>query len=252
MVCISDEDKRLISRVDDLLHLSDKRNTPCFLGFLDLREQALLRQKLRGVAADRWCFFGGYDGAERALLAVYPDFYDPSVIEYPFSAVAFRYRGGQKLTHRDFLGTLLATGVRRDTIGDILCGDGLTVVFLSHDIIPYICDLIQRVGGEGVTLIPDYNGPLPLSRSYQEIHDTVASPRLDAVVKTLIHSSREEAAQLIRAGSVSVDHLPTDSVSCSLSAPCTVSVRGHGRYLIDRFGPETKKGRLQFTARKCN
>ena len=251
MACISDEDKRLFSRLEDLLYLSEKRCSPCFLGFLDLREQALLRQKLRSVNQQQWHFFGGYEDAERAFLAVYPDYYDSSGMEYPFTAVAFRYRRSQSLTHRDFLGTLLAAGVKRDTIGDILCGDGLSVAFISTEITPFVCDQIQRVGGEGVTLTPDYTGDLPISRSYQDIHDTVASARLDAVVKALIHTSREDAAQMIRTGLVSVDHLPTDSVAHFLSAPCTISIRGYGRYLIDQLGPETKKGRLQLFARKC-
>jgi len=251
MACISEDDKRLYSRLDDVLYLCNKRCTPCFLGFLDAREQVLLRSRLVSSGSDNWHFYGGYEDAERVMLAVVPDFYDPDDVKYPFTSVAFRYRKEQKLTHRDFLGSLLACGIRRDKIGDILCGDGLTVAFLSHEIVPYICEQMQCVGREGVTIIPDYTDALPLNRAYQSIQDTVASPRLDAVVKVLIRSSREEAAQLIRTGMVSVDHLPAETVSLNLVAPCTISVRGHGRYLIDQFGPETKKGRLQFLARKC-
>ena len=194
---------------------------------------------------------GIYEEAERSMLAVFPDFYSAADVVYPFSAVAFRYRSSQVLNHRDFLGTILSTGVRRDKVGDILCGEGLTVVFLSEEIVPYICAQIQKVGGEGVVIQQDFSGDLPISRRYMEIHDTVASPRLDAVVKALIRVSREEAARMIRSGFVSVDHLPTDNVSYTLSAPSTVSVRGYGRFLVDHFGPETKKGRLQFSARKC-
>ena len=116
---------------------------------------------------------------------------------------------------------------------------------------PYVCEQIDRVGGEGVTVLPHYCGELPVFHEYQEIRDSIASPRLDAVVKALIHVSREEAARLILTGLVSVDHCVTENVSKQLSAPCTISVRGHGRFLVDTFGPETKKGRLQFTARKC-
>lgn len=251
MACISDEDKRLYARVDDIFYLCEKRSAPCFLGFLDLREQALVRGKLGTSASSIWCLYGGYNDAERAMLAVFPDYLQVEDLQFPFAAVAFRFRSSQHLSHRDFLGTLLSVGVRRDTIGDILCGDGLAVVFISEEIIPYVCEQIQRVGGEGVTLEPYYDGDLPVSRAYQEIRDTVASPRLDAVVKALIHVSREEAAQMIRAGLVAVDHLPTDHISRQLSAPCTVSVRGYGRFLLDSLGPETKKGRLQFSARKC-
>lgn len=251
MACISDDEKLLYSRLKDALYLSDKHGCPCFLGFLDLREQALILKKLSGLCDGNWQMYGGYADAERSMLAVFPDYYSSNDIIYPFTAVAFRYRSTQNLTHRDFLGTILSTGVRRDKVGDILCGEGMTVVFLHEEIAPYICEQVQKVGGEGVTAHQDYTGELPIIRRYMEIHETIASPRLDAVVKALIHVSREESARMIRTGLVSIDHLPTDNVSYILSALCTVSVRGYGRFLIDRFGPETKKGRLQFLARKC-
>ena len=130
MAYISDDEKQLYSRVEDTIRLCSKRNTPCFLGFLDQREQALIVRRASVFGDVKWHLFGGYEGAERAVLAVFPDFFQEEYLEFPFGAVAFHYRKAQKLTHRDFLGTLMAAGVRRDTIGDILCGEGLTVVFL--------------------------------------------------------------------------------------------------------------------------
>lgn len=250
MACTS-EDKLLRSRVEDAIYLCNKRNSPSYLGFFDLREQALVRRDLLSLGCENWRLYGGYDGAERSMLAVFPDFIQSDLVEFPFDAVAFHYRKSQKLTHRDFLGTLLSVGIRRDTIGDILCGEGIAVAFLCDEIIPYVCEQMDRVGGEGVKITPHYAGDLPVLREYQELRDTIASPRLDVVVKSLVRVSREEAAHLIRSGLVSVDHFQVENVSLYLSAPCTVSVRGHGRFLIDCFGPETKKGRLQFTARKC-
>jgi len=252
MACISNDSAELFySRVEDTIRLCEKRSSPCFLGFLDLREQALARRMLLLQSINNWRLFGGYDEAERAVLAVFPDFYDPDSIAYPMSAVAFRYRPVHKLTHRDFLGTLLSLGIRRDKIGDILCGTGLSVVFLREEIVPYVCEQVTCIGGEGVTIIADYTGELPLSREYEEIRETIASPRLDVVIKALIRSSREDAGQLIRVGSVSVDHFPIESVSAPITAPCTISIRGSGRFLVDQIGPETKKGRLLFFARKC-
>lgn len=251
MDCISEEDKLLYSRLEDAIRLCEKRYAPCFLGFLDAREQVLLREKLKKSGHTGWHFYGGYEEAERAVLAFVPDYYSSDELNYPFSAVAFHYRKQQNLCHRDFLGSLLALGIRRETIGDILCGDGITVVFLSRDILPFVCDNIRCIGREGVSIETDYTGSLPQAHTYMVIQDTIASPRLDAVIKALIRSSREEAAQLIRTGMVSVNHLPIESVSSTLDAPCTVSVRGHGRFIVDSFGPETKKGRLFFSARKC-
>lgn len=245
------EDEALRSRVEDTVRLCDKRGAPCFLGFLDLHEQAVAGPVLASLQPDAWRFYGGYDEAERCLLAVCPPYLPAAEAPFPLCAVGFRYRPVKQLTHRDFLGTLLSAGIRRDKIGDILCGTGLSVVFLHRDIAAYVCEQIDRVGGEGVSLMPDYDGELPISRTYQSLRETVASPRLDGIVKALLHCSREEASRLILSGLVSVDHQPADNVSRQLVAPCTVSVRGSGRYLIDQIGPETKKGRLALMARKC-
>lgn len=252
MACISDESEHiLLSRIEDTVHLCDKRGAPCFLGFLDLHEQAIVHRERNRFSGYGWSLLGGYPEAERRLLAVYPDYFEVSDQDCPFCAVAFRYRSVRKLTHRDFLGTLLSAGVRRDRIGDILCGDGLTVLFVREEIAEYIREQIDRIGGEGVTFVPNYTGPLPVQKEYEPIQETIASARLDVAVKALTRLSREKAADAIRLGLVSIDHMPETSASASLTAPCTISIRGYGRYLVDQIGPETKKGRLLFIARKC-
>ncbi len=251
MDCISEgSDEILRARIEDTIRLCQKRGMPCFLGFLDLREQAETSRILNRMTAVSWCLYGGYDEAERRILSVFPDYIDEGSLYYPMTAVAFRYREERVLTHRDFLGTLLSLGIRRDKIGDILCGNGFSVAFLRDEIAAFVCEQIERIGGEGVKILPDYQGELPIHREYETIRETVASPRLDVIVKTLTRLSREKAAELIRGGTVSVDHRPTDSVSLMLSSPCTVSIRGYGRFLIDQIGPETKKGRLTLLVRK--
>ena len=250
MACTSD-DSLLRSRIEDTVRLCDKRGVPCFLGFLDLREQALAQQVLHGLAMDAVCsFWGGYSDAESAMLAVSPAYYVAVEADYPLCAVAFQYRSQKKLTHRDVLGTLMSLGLRRDAVGDILCGDGLSVVFVRSEVCPFICDQVDRIGGEGVTVIPEYNGELPIHVEYESIRETVASPRIDSVVKALTHCSRERAADMIRFGLVSINHIPTDSVTKAVAAGDTISIRGFGRYHVDQVGPETKKGRLALHARR--
>lgn len=252
MVCISDgSDDVLRSRIEDAIYLSEKRQSPCFLGFLDLRELATARELLpRMMDSDCFSFYGGYAEAERCILSVFPAFCPAEEYDYPLRTVAFRYRAQKELTHRDVLGTLMSVGIRRDAIGDILCGEGISVVFLRSDITDYVCEQIDRIGGEGVRVIPDYDGELPFSVNYESLHDTIASPRLDSVVKSLIRCSREKAADLIRLGTVSVNHRPVESVSETVAVDDTISIRGHGRYIIRQIGPETKKGRLLLLADK--
>ncbi len=252
MVSTSDDRSEIsaLERVEDAVRLCQKRCFPCYVGFLDEAEQTRLCDRLPESPDVGFSFFGGYDGAQRRFFAVYPAGDEPQAAEYPLCALAFRYRTGKELTHRDFLGAMLSAGVRRDAIGDILCGDGLAVAFVRREIAAYIADNICTVGREGVRIETDYDGDLPVAHGFVDIHETVASPRLDAVVKALIGCSREQSARMIQAGLVSLEHRPVDSVSRVLTAPVTVSVRGYGRFSVDQLGPETKKGRLNLFARK--
>lgn len=252
MACTSDStDAILRSRIEDTVRLCDKRGVPCFLGFLDLREQAIARQLLHSVSSDTVVsFYGGYYDAERTILAISPSYLPAEDSDYPVCAIAFRYRTQKQLTHRDVLGTLMSVGIRRDSVGDILCGDGLSVAFVRDEVAAYICEQIDRIGGEGVTVVPHYDGELPINAEYESIRDTIASPRLDSVVKALARCSREQAADKIRLGAVSVNHLPTESVTKTVVDGDIVSIRGCGRFYIDQIGPETKKGRLALQARR--
>ena len=250
MACTSDA-SLLRSRIEDTVRLCDKRGVPCFLGFLDLREQAEASNMLRALVSNEQIdFYGGYDDAERTILAVSTPYYRAENSDFPIRCIAFRYRTQKKLTHRDVLGTIMSLGVRRDAVGDILCGEGISVVFLREEISAYVCEQIDRIGGEGVTVISDYQGELPLCIEYESIRETIASPRLDSIVKALIRVSREQAAEWIRIGSVNVNHQPIDSISKSVAEGDIVSIRGYGRFHIDQIGPETKKGRLALHARR--
>lgn len=252
MACTSEGSNNILrSRIEDTVRLCEKRGVPCFLGFLDLREQAEAHKLLRSLTSDEQiAFYGGYDDAERSMLSISPAYYSIENADYPFCRVAFRYRIQKKLTHRDVLGTLMSLGIRRDAIGDILCGNGISVVFLREEICHYVCEQMDRIGGEGVTVIDHYDGELPISIEYESLHETVASPRLDNVVKALIHVSRERATELIHIGTVSLNHQPIESVSKTVSEGDVLSIRGFGRYLVDQIGPLTKKGRLALHARR--
>ncbi len=109
-------DKLLLSKVQDTIDLSYKRNAPCFLGFLNESEVQLIKDNL--YLDDNCSFYGGYGDAQRLIFASG----DCEGSEFPLVAVKFSYKKEYKLTHRDFLGALMATGIERSTVGDILTG----------------------------------------------------------------------------------------------------------------------------------
>ncbi|HIZ20614.1 MAG TPA: hypothetical protein H9674_07125 [Firmicutes bacterium] len=252
------EDELLRAAVRDAVRLCERRSAPRFLGFLDGRQRAVAAELVHTIPIENAAFWGGYPEAERVYFGVFPDYMAwedggpgaPPYASFPLTALGFRYRKAAKLTHRDFLGTLLSCGVKRETVGDILCGEGLAVAFLDRGIAGFLAGQIEKVGGEGVTLLPDYDGVLPGFGGFQEMRDTVASPRLDAVVKVAAGISREEAARRIEAGLVSVNHIPCLSVSAAVKQGDILSLRGVGRFAVGELGPLSRKGRLFITIRK--
>lgn len=238
------DDVHLRARVADACHLCEMRSCPRFVGFLDEHRQAVARAVLHEKGHSSFLFFGGCDGAERVMLGVFPDFIPPDPTLFPLVAVRFTYRPSATLTHRDFLGTLLSCGIKREVIGDILCKEGSAVVFLTEEVAPFIADTVKKVGGEGVGVEYPYTGAVAVTHQFRELADTVASPRLDAVVKAAVRISREEAARRIEAGLVSLNHTPCLSVSATVREGDILSVRGGGRFVVDAVGPQTKKGRF--------
>ena len=239
----SEEDARLRARIADACHLCERRSCPRFVGFLDEHCQAVARAVLRETGQSNAVFFGGYPDAERVMFGVFPDFMEPDVALFPLVAMQFRYRPSATLSHRDFLGTLLANGVKREVIGDIVCSPGSTVVFVAEEVAPYLADNVRKVGGEGVSIVYPYTEPVAVQREFRELTDTVASPRLDCVVKAAARISREEAVRRIEGGFVSLNHMPCESVSATVTEGDVLSIRGCGRFVVAAVGPQTKKGR---------
>lgn len=234
----------LRARIDDACQLCEWRSCPRFVGFLDEHRQAVARAVLRERGEKNFCFFGGYDEAERVLLGIFPSFMLPENTAFPLTSIVFRYRPSATLSHRDFLGTLLSLGLKREKIGDILCDEGQTVVFVSEELADFIAESVTKVGGEGVKSQTPFTGTLLVQRRFSEWQDTIASARLDAVLKAALRISREEAARKITAGLVSLNHMPCLLSSQTVSEQDVLSVRGGGRFVVEQIGPPTKKGRL--------
>lgn len=243
------EDQLLLARIEDTLQNADQRSRMSFVGFLD-RRQALLARAAAERSGSRWMIWGGYPEAERVLFGAFPFYAEPSAEDFPLAAVTVRYRSGAVLSHRDLLGSLMALGVERDVLGDLLLENGRAVFFTKAELLPYFLQQLTQVGGEGVRVESGFTDPLPAGSGFAPLSDTVASPRLDAVVAALCHCGRSTASELISRGAVNLNYTECLSSSHDVEEEDILTVRGKGKFIIDQIGPLTKKGRLALRARK--
>lgn len=240
--------KLLCAKLEDAAQISHRR--PHFIGFLDESQLACAKDYLKNRRDVNYTYWGGFETAERVMLGFFPDYMEKSAEGYPIKAITARYRDEDILSHKDFLGSFMALGIQRSVIGDILPDTGRCVVFVREEIVGYILQNIRLIGRTGVKLSEGYFLPLPAGHKFQEITGVVTSERLDCIVSLLGRISRDKAAGMIRSSLVMVNHREVLSGSVKIAEGDILSIRKKGRYIVDKIGPVTAKGRLSLQCRK--
>lgn len=241
------ETELLIARISDTIEICERTKKPKFFGFLSL-EQTVLSQRFLENQSVSYRFFGGYDGAQRVMLGCFPDWAED--FSFPITAITFSFRKSDTLSHRDFLGSLMALGLKREAVGDILVENGRAVVFLATEIKEYVLNQISKIGRTGVTLNEGYSLPLPQSNKMVEVTDTIASNRLDCVVSSVSSVSRGVANELIEQGLVSVNSVVCQKPTKLIVEGDVLTVRGKGKFTVCSLSGKTKKQRTVLVFKK--
>lgn len=244
------QDAVFTARLSDAVRMAEQKNRCHFVGFLDEREAEIARSVMRRLRFDRFLLWGGHEEAERVLFGAFPSYLDPEPSAFPLAAITARFRREDALSHRDFMGGLLSRGIQREALGDILLEEGRAVFFVREEVASFLVGQTEKIGRTGVKLMEGAEEPFPQAHRFEELSAVVASPRLDCVTAALAGLSREKAAAAIAAGLVTLNYREETSVSCPVEEGAKLSVRGKGKFVIDRLGPYTKKGRLCLTGRK--
>lgn len=248
----NDIERAVAARVLGLMDRCKQNGEPAVTGFLDPADQEVARLLIEREPSLTIMFAGGYRGAERRRLAVMPRFYLPELVDMQVAALEargnFRF---QEASHRDFLGSLLSTGVKRDKVGDILImNDGCQAVVAS-EVVEFLVTTWTQAGHVSLKTrqIDLEELVIPLER-VKEVRATVASLRLDAVASAGFGNSRTVMAREIRAGKVKVNWRPAEEPSREVGAGDILSVRGRGRVEVAEVAGQTKKGRISLVLKR--
>ncbi len=244
------DEKLVISRLIDTASITHKTNYVKCTKFLNGREQVLATYVFNSMGID-YRFFGGYDGYERAIAVCYSEEMYLDTYNYPVKILDLKVKDGDKLNHRDYLGSIMGLGIKREMIGDIIADKFGAKVFVLDEIAEYLKAQITKIGKFGAKVeIYEIGNIIIPEKEYKDISFTVSSPRIDSIVSGATGVSRSEAANLISAGSVSINWETVVSQSKTVEQSSILSVKGHGRFKIDSIGGVTKKGRIFITVKK--
>jgi len=248
------EDKLLISKVIDKALKAEREYTVTYTNFLDPRQKALIKKHLIGELDVKSEFNGGYSGAEREVAIFAPEFLsldDESFYSDILKAVSVKTAGDSGLTHRDFLGSLMGLGIKREKIGDIIVNEDTCKIVVLNEIAEYIALNLDKVGKVKVKAeITDISNVSTPNAKFKEINTTVASLRLDAITSAGFGISRTKALDYIKGEKVSINWETVSSPAKEVKEGDIISFKGKGRAVLEKIGSETKKGRITVTLKK--
>lgn len=163
--------------------------------------------------------------------------------------------GYEKLDHRSFMGAILALGLSRDTVGDIIVRDEREAIIFTvraaAELLLSQPPVLNYVGHDKVKI-----GEIQLPADFKPHHEyipisaAVSSARLDAVVAGLSGLSREKAKNIVIRGDVAVNSVSEIRPDLTVGVGAILSVRGFGKFRIKTLGGSTRSGRLRMSALK--
>ena len=234
-------------RLTELLKKSENAPYFIFTDFLGLMEQAIFHEARAAFRGASYTQFGGAEGTERIVIR----FGNPDELGYeePFPIVTLKIeplseKFAERLTHRDYLGSILGLGIERCKIGDIIIRDKVGYVFVKEEIAEYITDSLTKIRR---TDVKTYKiDALPEGDLYKTEHRRIQAQgeRVDALIAKLFSISREDSLALFRRGLVFASGREINSPSYIPKENEVISVRGHGRFIYRGYESLTKKGKL--------
>ena len=236
------EEQELLKRAGDLSVRSVKKWEITHTAFLTPAEQMLLQKHFRPEQGCEMRFFGGYEDAERRIAVFRPeDCPEPECGEL-IRAVHYKAYFGEP-GHRDYLGALLASGISRDRLGDILIQGEDSWVLCQSGIAGHLT-AVDRIGRVSVRAeeVPAESVPSP-KRETKSLSFTVQSMRVDAVAAGMFRLSRSKCADFIREGLLSLNYSICEKTDAEVREGDIISLRGCGKGIVAELGGNSRKGR---------
>ena len=235
----------LQKRLIELSKIAYQRDIVTYSDFLNLNELNILHTTPKQDWYTRYETYGGYEFSERQMVAFLPDAlcYEKS---YPICALKIeplQKKFAEKLSHRDYLGSILSLGIDRCKIGDILVEDEYAILFVHQTLKNFLFEELTRIRHTSIMLSEIDADAVSYQPKFKEICGTVSSLRLDSLLSLAFASSRSKLVSYIENGKVFVNGKLITSNGFQIKENDIVSVRGLGRFQFKESINQTKKGR---------
>lgn len=257
MFLINKSKNMILGNIADKIEQSDKNFYITNTSFLDLNERSLFANSKIENQSISTEFWGGYIDPERCILINYPKSLYESLeevisIQNPLSVLRVtKDKNTRELTHRDFLGSLLSLGIKRQLIGDILVSNNSTDIIVLSEIVEFLLANYTKAANLNLTVkeVPIDELSIP-DQKYEIFRETVPSLRLDNIVSSGFKISRTNSIQFIKSGQVFVDNIEIKKIDFQVKVNSRIILRKHGKIIFSEIAGKSKKERIWIEIKK--
>lgn len=189
---------------------------------------------------------GAFEECDRRILS----FNNIYSIPFPYKIIRINNKSKfNNLSHKDYLGAIMALGIEREKLGDLRVIDNSAIVPVYDEVANYILYELKNVGKAPVSIEEITEDNLPISNFLEGVI-IVPSLRLDNIVSKLANISREKAVDIIDSGKVLIDYSKSIDKSKEVKDGQRVTISGVGKFIIREIVGNTKSGRYKVKMNK--
>ena len=236
-------DQKTVDKMNGLINNVLGKHEEVLTDFLDPGERDILKK----IAQTEVCLqsFGGYSNAEKKRVFITEDW--DTIAPSSYQITVFNVEYPQKfacLSHSAILGSLANAGIETSTFGDIITdGNGRWQFFAKSELKDFFQHEINHIGKTKVRIRPSLNQKVIIIDDESEMLTAIVSSlRLDAVLASITHESRQQIKANISNNLVKLNWHSVKDFNIMVDEDDVLSLRHFGRCKITDIST-TRKGK---------
>lgn len=190
------------------------------------------------------------DEAEKRNIMIAPKDYDTEYMEFP--VVYFKINGENRfreLKHKDFLGTIMSLGIKREYMGDLIVKNSICFGIIMEEKYGIINNEIDKIGTIPVKLEKVTLEDIPKSE-FKEETLLVSSLRLDNFVSAVTGLSRQKSVDELDKGNVLLNYNIQRDKSTEIKEGDTLTIKKTGKFRFTEIAGESRKNKIRVKIKK--
>ncbi|MBY0754857.1 RNA-binding protein [Clostridium sardiniense] len=242
-----DEEKNIAINLYEKMMLSYERNIPMFgKSFYPPNIWKFFEEeiKIKGLKVES---FGAFKESERRMIS-FNNIYDT---KFPIRVLEIRNSSKfTKVTHRNYLGSILSLGIERDKIGDLIVKEDICYVAVYEEIADYILMNLKSIGKTPCKITELFEDIEAITHEFKEETILISSIRIDSIVAKLTNKSRGLAQKMIDEGLVLINYNINREKSFEVEKDDRITIRKYGKYIIGDCTGRSKSGKYKINIKK--